>query len=388
MKSYDVAVIGGGIVGMTAAFFLSKNGKKVAVIEKNKIADGTTANSFAWINASSKAAKGEYMHLNARGLSGYTQLAQMFGEHPLGLNPCGQIWIAPKNDKVRYDELKKRFLLLQQEEYPVTWVKSKDLQILEPSINYMGEYEGLLSFSEMCLDAPRFVHFLSQQLEDAGSSVVENNEVLSLASDDSGNVTGLLTANGEIKATQVLLAGGPNTPELLASLTGFAGFANRFPVRKSPGILITTPPLGTKRLTRRVIYWEQSPDLHALPHFSGGWRIGSDDMDGVIAEEDTPTNRKFAANCLLKRAREFLVGIPDDLTVEDCKITVGIRPVPDDGQSIADIFPGTENFFLLVTHSGVTLAPALGELMAEFICTGERPNELETFSLKRFPGFS
>jgi glycine/D-amino acid oxidase-like deaminating enzyme len=90
----------------------------------------------------------------------------------------------------------------------------------------------------------------------------------------------------------------------------------------------------------------------------------------------------------LKRAREFLIGIPDDLTVEDCKITVGIRPVPDDGQSIADIFPGTENFFLLVTHSGVTLAPALGELMAEFICTGERPNELETFSLKRFPGFS
>ena len=39
MESYDVAVIGGGIVGMTAAFFLSKTGKKVAVIEKNKIAN-------------------------------------------------------------------------------------------------------------------------------------------------------------------------------------------------------------------------------------------------------------------------------------------------------------------------------------------------------------
>ena len=34
MNSFDVAVIGGGIVGVTTAFFLTRLGKKVVVLEK------------------------------------------------------------------------------------------------------------------------------------------------------------------------------------------------------------------------------------------------------------------------------------------------------------------------------------------------------------------
>ena len=85
MKSYDVAIIGGGIIGITSAFFLSRLGKKVVVLEQGCLATRTTANSFAWINASSKAAKGDYHQLNASGLAGYNELAQEFGEEPLSL---------------------------------------------------------------------------------------------------------------------------------------------------------------------------------------------------------------------------------------------------------------------------------------------------------------
>src|SRR5215210_4436936 len=41
----DVAIVGGGITGLTAAYILSKAGKKVAVLEARKIGEGATGSS-------------------------------------------------------------------------------------------------------------------------------------------------------------------------------------------------------------------------------------------------------------------------------------------------------------------------------------------------------
>jgi len=72
---FDVAVIGGGIIGVTAAFYLARRGKKVVLLERCQLARGTTCNSLAWINASSKAADADYHRLNARGLAEHKKLA-------------------------------------------------------------------------------------------------------------------------------------------------------------------------------------------------------------------------------------------------------------------------------------------------------------------------
>ncbi|MRX71542.1 FAD-dependent oxidoreductase [Bacillus lacus] len=47
----DVAVIGAGITGITAAYLLAKEGKKVTVLEANEILNGTTAHTTAKITA-------------------------------------------------------------------------------------------------------------------------------------------------------------------------------------------------------------------------------------------------------------------------------------------------------------------------------------------------
>src|SRR3954462_1357471 len=41
----DVAIVGGGITGLTAAYILSRAGKKVAVLEARKIGEGATGSS-------------------------------------------------------------------------------------------------------------------------------------------------------------------------------------------------------------------------------------------------------------------------------------------------------------------------------------------------------
>ena len=118
MKSYDVAIIGGGIVGITLAFFLSRLGQRVIVLEQGSLATQTTANSFAWINASSKAVQVHYHQLNVRESAGYNQLSQEFGEETLGLNPCGQLYVVRTKDDTRHHDLRLRWQLLREKNYP------------------------------------------------------------------------------------------------------------------------------------------------------------------------------------------------------------------------------------------------------------------------------
>ena len=40
--AYDVIIVGGGIVGCTAAFYMTRKGLKVALVEKDTLGCGTT----------------------------------------------------------------------------------------------------------------------------------------------------------------------------------------------------------------------------------------------------------------------------------------------------------------------------------------------------------
>ena len=70
LGTYDIAIVGGGIVGCSSAFALMRRGLRVALVERGAIAGGTTSNSFAWVNATSKTADEDYHRLNARGQEG------------------------------------------------------------------------------------------------------------------------------------------------------------------------------------------------------------------------------------------------------------------------------------------------------------------------------
>ena len=47
--SVDVAIIGGGIVGCSAAYFLAREGVRVAVFEKGRIAGEQSGRNWGWV---------------------------------------------------------------------------------------------------------------------------------------------------------------------------------------------------------------------------------------------------------------------------------------------------------------------------------------------------
>src|SRR3954470_3413223 len=69
-----VVVAGAGIIGASIAYHLAKRGARVTLLERERPAAGTTRNSFAWLNASSKSPRA-YYDLNLAGMLGWRRLA-------------------------------------------------------------------------------------------------------------------------------------------------------------------------------------------------------------------------------------------------------------------------------------------------------------------------
>jgi glycine/D-amino acid oxidase-like deaminating enzyme len=67
-ETADVAVVGGGVLGLATAFELTERRLSVVLLESGTLGSGTTGTSFHWINASSKSEDETYHRFNAAGV--------------------------------------------------------------------------------------------------------------------------------------------------------------------------------------------------------------------------------------------------------------------------------------------------------------------------------
>lgn len=383
---YDVIVVGGGIIGVCSAYFLAKSGQKVMLLERGEIAQGTTANSFAWANATSKTSNQTYHDLNALGLTGYHALLAEFGADALGIKSGGSLQIAEKSDAVGFQSLRDQAAALADFGHPAHWIKADELRDMEPNLSITAETQALFAPDDLCISAPHFTRFMAGQIRRLGGIVQEHCAAHTLLASDQGVVTGLSCDQGDLRSDNVLITTGPDTAATLADLTGYDGFNSGFPMSKVPGLLLTTPPVAPD-LLGRLVYGARSNEVHILPEFNGGIKIGADDMDGLITADQSPENLRRVGLLLLARAGKLLPGLcPID--INDCQLGIGVRAYPEDGVSIIGQMPSAKGFYLIATHSGITLAPAIGQLMAEMIRTGHPPEQLASFALQRFAGFA
>ncbi len=385
---FDIVVVGGGIVGATAAFCLARRGAKVALVERDRIAGGTTSRSFAWINATSKVADEAYHRLNAKGGRLYKELAEEFGAADLGLFNTGMLQCVSRSHAAGHAAMLEQAAYLKRYGYPCRLIGAEELRALEPRVVFEDDVEAIFATADDWLDAPRFARFLAAKLRAMGSTVFEGSAARRIEMTDDGAVAGIATDQDLLGAPEVLVAAGPDTPEVLSDLTGYDGFAARFPMNRVPGLLLTTPPNEAAGRLNHIIYFDRAAEaMHVRPAANGGLRLGADDTDGMMAEDRSAVTVRAAAARLLSRAKAQLSGVVGDVRQGDCDIAVGVRPYPLDGRTLAGALPGSQGLYVIATHSGVTLAPALGELMAEVMIDGSTPEALAPFSLDRFPGF-
>lgn len=378
-----VAVIGAGIVGLAVAVALCRAGASVTVLDRGALAGGTTNNTFAWLNATSKTEDEAYHRLNAAGAAAWRALARDAGEDVIGLHPCGMVeWVDGANETARAD-LERRFERLAAWGYPASRVNRSDLEALEPHMAFPAEALGIHAFADSWLDPPKAASFLAERVRNQGGLILEGCAARGIVRENDAIVV-VETDEAPLSAARVVIAAGPDTGSVLATLSGNDNFRTRSHVNAVPGAIIQTPPTAPFHWVRSVVYSEHHGSLHLRPAANGGLLLGGDDTDDWIAEGHDEEVMKRIETHLLERARMLIPELPVHLWMGKCSRRVGVRPMPSDGRSIIGRVPGESDIYLAATHSGITLAPIIGECLAESILSGKTPPLIEPFAYDRF----
>src|SRR5437762_11855432 len=78
MKHHDIAIVGLGIVGASAAYAAARAGARVVALDAGVAGEGTSGTSFAWLNSVRKEPEA-YHRLNANGMAAHRELARELG---------------------------------------------------------------------------------------------------------------------------------------------------------------------------------------------------------------------------------------------------------------------------------------------------------------------
>ena len=70
--------------------------------------------------------------------------------------------------------------------------------------------------------------------------------------------------------------------------------------------------------------------------------------------------------------------------LELAKVTVGLRPMPQDGMPVVGFAPEVRGLYIATMHSGITLAPAIGRFASMEILDGVQVEMLEPYRPERF----
>ncbi len=366
-KGLKIVVVGAGIVGASIAYHLAKAGASVTIIDKEGPATHASRGTFAWVNATWAKQPRSYHAFNRDSLSSWKDLQPKLG---LPIRWGGSLeWF---ENAERQEKLVAQ--IAEQVEWgePARMVGKVELAALEPNVDFMGAQTVAFSENDGALDPVAATEALLTAAKDMGA-VVKYPCTLTGVSFSGSKLIAAETSLGDITADRLVLATGA-APEAAKS------FANsEIPQRSTPGVIVLTAPMP--RLLNRVIV---APGVHMHQRDDG--RIVLGEQGGAPQNEAHGMRLKghpneFPARVLAEQhagrilaiAEQFVSGI-SNATVED--VYIGWRPLPIDGHPVLGQSPTRPDVYLAIMHSGVSLAPIVGQLAAYELTQGELSERL------------
>ncbi len=365
-----IVVVGAGIVGSSIAYHLTKMGAEVTLIERDRPAAHASGRSFAWINASYPKKPYSYHHLSQLSLLAYHRLET---EIDIDVRWGGSLeWFtSQENQKMLVQEIE----IQQGYGVPVQMISGEQAHELEPNVEF--DKNASIAFSKLdgAVDAVGVVDKFLIKTISLGSKVLYPVTYKSLKV--VGNkIVAVRTSVGEIETDQVVFACGVDTDELLK--------INVLKISR-PGIILRTQPM--KKVIDRVIV---GPGVHIHQQHDGKVVIGEQagvpisHLNRLAMKPESFPSAAFEmqhGERILAIAQKF---VPQLETIELEQVVIGWRPLPHDERPVVGHVKNIPGAYLATMHSGVTLAPIIGELVAMELLDGTETNLLTDFRPKRF----
>jgi len=359
----EIVVVGAGCVGSSVAYRLAQRGARVTVLDAAAPGAGTSGASFAWTNSFGKTPR-DYHDLNVAGMEEHAALVK---ELPGGgwLHRDGALaWEDSPAGCARLDQAVDR---LAKWGYAIERITPAQAREIEPDLHIAPDVARVVwTPGEGYLEAVPYIAALLAAARGHGARVRPGRRVTEVlrAAD---RVVGVRTEDGERFEAQVVVDCAGVAAGEIARLAGLA-----VPLDRVPGRLIYTSPVATT--LRRPVH---APGVHFRP--DGGGRVvlaeGVHDQVWRETAEAWPPERSLAA---------VAAHLPALAAVRVEATRVGLRPMPRDERPMVGGIPGLEGFYVVVSHSGVTLGPLWGRIAAAELLDGVPDPRLAPYRPARF----
>ena len=357
VKKPKILIVGSGIVGASTALACQNLGADVVVVEQGKLGGLASSNSFGWINASFAPSQ-EYFELRDAAVDTFRQFSAQL-DFNKSVRWQGTLWWEDHGPA-----LKDHFSNLKARGYQAKWLKKNEIKVIEPNLKNAPE-EAILTPLEGAGQADKVALAILAELTASGGRVLSGCKVTALDF-SRGHVSQAQTSVGDIKCDLVVMATGA------AAQHGLVGIDWVLPMQNKTGLILQTSSIP--HLINHIL---MTDDVHFRQNVDGSLTAG-EIFSGDLDPNSVPLD---LASDVMARLKTKLHGLPK-INLTDVKI--GTRPVPLDGFPVVGNVPGHGGLFVAVMHSGVTLAPLIGQLLASEMLQMSESSLLVPFRPNRF----
>ena len=380
----DVVIIGGGIMGAAIAYYGSKAGLDITVLEKKELASGTSSRCDGNILAIDKD-PGFDSQMSVKSQQLVHELDKELEVSFEYRNP-GSILVCENDAEM---EAASEWVRRQQE--AGLDFKMLDREDLRNESKYFADdlYGGLECKTDSTVNPYMMTYSMFHSAEKKGAKIHTNTEVKNVRRNESGQFV-IETDNGTYTANKVVNAGGVWAPKI-GEMMGL-----EIPIVPRKGQLIVASrqqPVGLRKVMEfgyliSKFGGERSVDpmtekygvaLVFEPTESQNFLIGSSrQFTGFDTRVDHEVTKYIA-----KRAMRFYPKIADMTVI---RTYAGLRPWTEDHLPIISRVDHIPGYFIAAGHEGdgISLAAVTGKLIEEMINEKETCIPIEPLQLSRF----
>lgn len=363
---FDLAVIGGGLVGSAMAYGLRGRVGTIAVLDEGDVALRASRGNFGLVWLQSKGyGMGAYSRWTLGSTRLWPRLADQLREETgidVALEQMGGLTPLMGDDEVEARLAWVQRLMAQPGVEPYAW-KLLDHHQAAALVPGLGrDVTGAIWTPHDGIVNPlKLLHAFHVAFKASGVSYLPHHGVASIAL--AGGMFHLATPQGSIRARKIVLAAGLRNGEL-GQQVGL-----HLPMAPQRGQIIVL------ERTRRLL---GTPMVTLRQNDEGSWLVGDSQEDAGYAEHLT-TLPVLAT--LAERAVRTLPALKD---VRAVRAWSALRVRAQDGFPVYEQSTSHPGAFIVTCHSGVTLAATHAMTLAPMVADGALSAELAPFSTRRF----
>lgn len=379
-----VVIIGGGVVGCSVAYYLTKLGwSDVIVLERKTVAGGTTWHA-AGLVTQLRTTK-TMIDINRVGVQLYSTLHEETGI-PTGFRATGSLTVTRTAD--RMDELRRILSLGRCYGIEIHEITPSEAGRMWPLMRTDDIRGGIYIPKDGQVIPASAALSIARGAELGGARVVENVQVTGVTS-NAGVITGVSTDRGNIECEVVVCAAGMWSRQLGLS----AGVD--IPLHAAEHMWLVTNKMGVPqdlpslRDPDEQIYFRRDAEEQGAILMGGfestakpwGGDAVPDDYHFGLLEPDWEHFKVFWENAVHRVPAMGKAGIN--------RFCVSAESFTADNRYLMGESPDLKNFYVAtgLNSTGIAAAPGVGKALAEWVVAGEPTMDLWEMDVRRFHRF-